>query len=362
VPKSYSEYLELERLLALQGGLAGDESRLAPSELLFIVVHQVDELWFKLALHELERARDVFAAPQVDETSIAPAAAGLRRVVRAFELATAHFALIETMSPRDFLDFRGKLGSASGFQSAQFREVEILLGLEESDRVKLGEHDVMAAFAPTSGISGFAERKVARRRAERPTFRAALEAWLARTPIDGSLAGAPGDAATVDAFLDAYLACHSREVDAAMAAQHAAGAPDPQVVALYAADKAQALEFLRTGEEVRDDPRRRRIRAAILFLESYRELPLLAWPREVLDLVVQLEQAFLIFRQRHARMVERMIGRRVGTGGSDGVHYLDTTALRYRVFSDLWRARRLLVRHGAAPPLRHAAFYDFRSP
>ena len=362
MPKSYSEYLELERLLALQGGLTGAEGDLAPSELLFIVVHQVDELWFKLALHELERARDVFAAPQVDESSIAPAAAGLRRVVRTFELATAHFALIETMSPREFLDFRGRLGSASGFQSAQFREVEILLGLEAADRVRFGEHEVMQAFAPKAGIAGWAERRVAARSAERPTFKAALEAWLARTPIDGSRAGAAGDAEQVDAFLDAYLACHHREVDAAMAAQQPGATPDPQVAALYAADKEQAERFLRRGDDVRSDPRRRRIRAALLFIESYRELPLLAWPREVLDLVIQLEQAFLVFRQRHARMVERMIGRRVGTGGSDGVHYLDTTALRYRIFGDLWSVRRLLVRRGAAPPLRHAAFYDFRSP
>ena len=131
--------------------------------------------------------------------------------------------------------------------------------------------------------------------------------------------------------------------------------------ALYAAEKEAARQFLRDGPEVRADPLRRRVRAAALFLELYRELPLLSWPREVLDLVVQLEQAFLIFRQRHARMVERMIGRRVGTGGSDGVHYLDTTALQYRVFDDLWKVRRLLVPRGAAPPLAHAALYDFRT-
>lgn len=361
MPKSYSEYLDLERLLRLQGGLTGDERELAPAELLFIVVHQVDELWFKLALHELERARDRFAADLVDEQAIAPAAAGLRRVVKTFELAAAHFALIETMSPRDFLDFRAKLGSASGFQSPQFREVEMLLGLDSADRVKLGEHDVMAMFAPKAGIAGWAERKVAARASERTTFKAALERWLARTPIDGSLPGAPDDEARVDAFLDAYLACHRREVDAALALQQPGELPDPQVVALYAADKEQAELFLRRGEDVKDDPRRRRIRAALLFIESYRELPLLAWPRELLDLVIQLEQAFLVFRQRHARMVERMIGRRVGTGGSDGVHYLDTTALKYRIFGDLWRARRLLVRQGGAPPLRNASFYEFRA-
>ncbi len=358
---NYSDYLRLERLLELQGGLDGDERTLAPAELLFIVVHQIDELWFKLALHELERVRDVFARDLVDEQEIAPAASGLRRVVKTFELAAAHFALIETMSPRDFLEFRNKLAPASGFQSPQFREVEMLLGLEAAGRVKLGGQDVMDAFKPKAGIAGWAEQKVATRTHDsRPTLKQALEKWLARTPIDGSTPATPDDTARVDAFLDAYLASHRREIDAALAQAQSSGIADAQVAALFAAEKEAAAKFLKSGDDVRTDPLRRRVRAAALFIESYRELPLLSWPREVLDLVIQLEQAFLIFRQRHARMVERMIGRRVGTGGSDGVHYLDTTALQYRVFDDLWKVRRLLVPRGAAPPLAHAARYDFQ--
>jgi tryptophan 2,3-dioxygenase len=96
-----------------------------------------------------------------------------------------------------------------------------------------------------------------------------------------------------------------------------------------------------------------------VFIESYRELPLLAWPREVLDGLTTFEQSFVIFRQRHARMVERMIGRRTGTGGSAGVEYLDTTALTYRVFRELWAVRTLLVRAGDLPPLEHAEIYGF---
>jgi tryptophan 2,3-dioxygenase len=75
---------------------------------------------------------------------------------------------------------------------------------------------------------------------------------------------------------------------------------------------------------------------------------------------VAVEQAFLIFRQRHARMVEREIGRRTGTGGSAGVEYLDDTALRYRVFRDFWAVRTILVRSGAVPPLHEGEFYEFR--
>src|SRR5207244_10080880 len=107
--------------------------------------------------------------------------------------------------------------------------------------------------------------------------------------------------------------------------------------------------------------RTRRIRCAMVFIETYRELPLLAWPREVLDALVEVEQLFVIFRQRHARMVERIIGRRTGTGGSAGVDYLDTTALKYRIFRDLWAIRTLQIRRAAAPELENAAFYEFRN-
>jgi tryptophan 2,3-dioxygenase len=73
-----------------------------------------------------------------------------------------------------------------------------------------------------------------------------------------------------------------------------------------------------------------------------------------------MEQAILVWRQRHARMVEREIGRRVGTGGSAGVDYRDQTALRYRVFNDIWGVRAILLRRPALPPLENADAYRFR--
>ena len=93
----------------------------------------------------------------------------------------------------------------------------------------------------------------------------------------------------------------------------------------------------------------------MLFIESYRELPLLAWPRKLIDTVVELEQSMLLFRSHHARMVERMIGRRMGTGGSSGVDYLDAT-LKYRIFVDL---RTLLVKRDALPDVKNLEFYGF---
>lgn len=357
---NYSDYLKLPRLLALQGGVDGDDRRITSDELLFVVVHQTDELWFKLILRELEQVRDLFARDLVPETSLAAAARGLRRAIRAFELATAQFALIETMTPRDFLDFRDKLLPASGFQSPQFREIEILLGLDDAQRLPFGsEKSVLDALAPRPGETDWARARVAARMGDRPTFREALERWLGRTPIDGSMPSDAGDAAAIARFVDAFLAAHEREVRAALkeASAQAVDAavvprPSPLIEERYLAEIEAARAFLRVA-----DPVRRRVRVATLFIESYRELPLLAWPREVLDLTVQLEQSILVWRQRHVRMVERMIGRRIGTGGSTGVDYLEATALRYRVFPDMWSVRTFLLRKSAVPPLANERFY-----
>jgi tryptophan 2,3-dioxygenase len=106
--------------------------------------------------------------------------------------------------------------------------------------------------------------------------------------------------------------------------------------------------------------RARRVRAALVFIESYRDLPLLAWPRTLLDTVAELEERLVLFRTRHARMVERVIGRRVGTGGSSGVDYLDGTT-RYRIFPELWAVRTVLLPRESLPALRRPEVYGFVS-
>ena len=103
-----------------------------------------------------------------------------------------------------------------------------------------------------------------------------------------------------------------------------------------------------------------RSRAGLLFIESYRDLPLLSWPRTLIDSFVELEQSLLLFRNSHARMVERMIGRRMGTGGSSGVDYLDAT-LKYRIFVDLWTVRTILVRRDLLPDVANPSYYEFNS-
>lgn len=367
-PTTYWEYIKVEELLGLQTGIEATEGELSNDEVVFIVVHQIDELWFKLILRELVSVRDLFAQEHVREQSLSSAVGGIRRAALLFQQASGHFALMETLTTRDYLAFRDKLSPASGFQSAQMREIEILMGLPDSERIALGHESYLQALRFADGRPSPALHRVAARLQDRPTLREAIEEWLYRTPIDGSTPEQPDDAARVVAFVDAYLAAHRRELVQiqAHAVENALTEQDRERLhQRYERELEAARAWLEAtdveGEDAAARARRSRIRAGLVFIESYRELPLLAWPREVIDSIVALEQAFTIFRQRHARMVERVIGRRTGTGGSAGVDYLDKTALTYRVFRDVWATRTVLLRKAALPALEHAAMYGFAS-
>lgn len=120
MPLTYGSYLKLDELLDLQVAQSEGPEH---DELLFIVIHQVYELWFKLVLHELLEIQRSLTAGE------APTAqAGFKRVLTIFKTLVAQVDILETMTPVSFLSFRDRLDTASGFQSIQFREVEILLG------------------------------------------------------------------------------------------------------------------------------------------------------------------------------------------------------------------------------------------
>lgn len=117
---SYGSYLKVHELLSLQKILSDEHD-----ELLFIVAHQVYELWFRVVLHELEAVRS-----SIDADDLFTACHRLRRVAVIEKLLVEQIGVLETMSPQDFLAFRYKLSPASGFQSVQFREIEFISGLK----------------------------------------------------------------------------------------------------------------------------------------------------------------------------------------------------------------------------------------
>ena len=359
---NYWDYIRVDELLDLQGGVDHDESTLANDEVMFIVVHQVYELWFKLVLRELEAGRDLFRQGPVEEQALSGAVHALRRVCTILERCVDHFQVMETLSTRDYLAFRDKLMPASGFQSGQLRQIEILIGLDDADRLPLGvEGDYMQALRAHDGSRSTAYDRVEATRASGPSLRDVIEEWLYRTPIDGYGPEDEGAGEALDRFVVRYLEAVDTEIDGSLAMALSRSHTEEDQATLrrrYQKESEGQAAFLNPTDED-GGARTRRIRAAILFITTYRELPLLSWPRELLDAIVEFEQLFVVFRQRHARMVERVIGRRTGTGGSAGVDYLDQTALAYRIFKDVWACRTCQIRHEAAPPLERPEFYGF---
>jgi tryptophan 2,3-dioxygenase len=210
--------------------------------------------------------------------------------------------------------------------------MELLLGLGPTERRRLGHSaDPIAEIetaAPGSPGGDAIVRELARTRNE-PSLRDALLTWLRRTPIQGSSPGDTVDDAAVADFLAAYRTGVQRY------------------------DERLLEEFDRFVQPADQ----RRHRAGLLFIESYRDLPLLSWPYVLIETVVEMEELLVLWRTRHARMVERMIGRRSGTGGSPGVAYLDATT-QYRIFHEFWTVRTLLLPREFLPALRQRELYE----
>ena len=335
---TYGEYLNLDRILDAQNppGLAGAPRELAHhDEMLFVVIHQVYELWFKQAMHEAVHARNLLAADEVPESDVPRVVAAMKRIHEIFRIAVAQFSVLETMTPADFLAFREHLGSASGFQSAQFREFEILAGLDESRRI---EYDG-ATFE--NHFNDEARARFAQRRAE-PSLKEAMHGWLARTPVEAG-------------FAERYLTAFEGYVDR-QRTLHGGNTQlgDKERTAI----SARLDSYLRSCRDFLEGEGSE-LRLAALFISAYPNAPLLHAPSQVLESACEFDQWFRIWRFRHSRMVERMIGVRVGTGGSSGVGYLDSTAKSYRIFQDLMQARSFLVPADLLPPLQNPASYDF---
>ena len=255
---SYGDYLQLDRLLSAQQPLSGQHD-----ELLFITIHQVQELWLKLLGHELS-----LAMAEIRADALRPAFKALARVGRIQAQLVDAWDVLSTMTPHDYLAFRDSLGSSSGFQSWQYRMVEFRLGAKDAFMLQPHRHrpDIIgpleAAFEAPS-LYDEALRLLARR-------------------------GLPVPPAVL-----------ARDVTR----PHAA---DPGVEAVWA-----------TVYE-----------AAGAHFDLY----------ELAEELVDLEDAFLTWRFRHMKTVERIIGQRMGTGGSAGVPYLKR-ALDRSFFPELWSVR-----------------------
>jgi tryptophan 2,3-dioxygenase len=246
----YSTYLRINDLLDLQIPLTDD----APDELLFIVVHQSYELWFKVIIDELTRA--IAFLQRIEPWR---ALSHLHRTVAIEDLLLEHLRVLESMSPEGFLEFRDPLNPASGFQSFQFRAIEFLSG---------GGKKAMLTFE---------------------LFDESQRRWL--TEISQS----PSLWTQFESSLRALL---------------------------EASESADVVDLLRS-----------------MYLDhATAELSAL---HAVAELMMDHDERLAMWRHQHMMMAGRQIGRRPGTGGSEGMAYLDTT-INQRLYPQLWAVRSVL--------------------
>ena len=340
----YGEYLRLAELLACQSPRSAEQGRPAHDELLFVIVHQVYELWFKQVLHELDSVMRPFRRDSVDERSIGVAVSRLQRVTEIQKILADQLRVLETMTPLDFLEFRDLLVPASGFQSWQFRLIENKLGLRGDRRAGLERAPVGARLAP-------APREALRASEAEPSLFELVEKWLERTPF----LEVPGYQ-----FWESY----EKAVRAMLARDRRTIETNPTLA--EAEKQAQLDELGRTEagfgavldekahERLVAEGRRRlshRATRAALFIHLYRDQPILHLPFRFLTLLVDVDELLAAWRYRHALMVHRMIGTRIGTGGSSGHGYLLATVERNKVFTDLFDLSTFLISRSALPPL-----------
>jgi len=253
---TYTNYLKIDELLELQQ-LKSDPKE--HDEVLFIIIHQTYELWFKQVLHEFDKLRN-----NLEDGNTWGALKTMRRVLTIFKTMVSQIDILETMTPLEFNSFRKFLGQSSGFQSLQFREMEILCGLR------------------------FPLMKEAHK--DQPKHLEVLEKRMQESTLWESFC--------------AYLRTRGYEVNPKR-------------------ENEQGLVHT-PSEEIQD-----------ILVEAMQNDPEAA---VIAELFVDYDEGLQEWRYRHVKMVERTIGTKKGTGGSDGAKYLHKT-LNHAIFPDLWAIR-----------------------
>src|SRR5690606_33057370 len=347
----YHDYLRLDQLLSAQELESARTGKPVHDEMLFVIVHQAYELWFKQILWELDDIMEAFSGEILDERHTGRVVSRLQRIVAIQRLLIEQIQVLETMTPLDFLDFRNHLVPASGFQSVQFRLIENRLGVRPEDRL-------LFEGAPYTHRLSPEHRQRVEAAEHEPSLDAAVEAWLARTP-----------------FLDDYSFWdeYARATKAMLAADQEVIATNPNLGEDERADQLRTFQKTLDQFEAAFDPRRHeemvqsgsrrfshRAFQGALFISLYRDEPALQSPFRLLETLLDVDEGFTTWRYRHAQMVQRMIGAKIGTGGSAGAKYLLKLAERNRAFPDLLLLPTFLVPRQARPELPPALVDQMR--
>lgn len=357
----YHDYLQLDKILDAQHPESAKHQASAHDEMLFIIIHQAYELWFKQLHHEVDSVWDIMHKPAVNDNSpeLQTVVHRLHRMGVILRVLVQQIDVLETMTPMDFLDFRDMLRPASGFQSWQFKLLEAKLGLKFDYRHGQEYYTAQLRTAHVDLIKKAETDK---------SFLQLVNDWLERMP----LAPPPPKGGLADTQPSLAGEAAKQKASPESGPQSEAVAKSPlgewgghdfwtayQRVyqnSLAEAEKDNLQYFNRIFFEQRESHYTFSAKAnrAALFIMLYRGYPLLQTPFQLLNELLDIDEQLSTWRHRHMNMVHRMIGTRIGTGGSSGKDYLRGAADKHYIFKEIAQLTSFLIERRKLPQLPKA--------
>lgn len=340
----YGDYLELDKILNAQHLESKARGIKAHDEMLFIIMHQTSELWFKQIMHELQSILDIFEQEFISDNDplLQTAVHRTNRIVEIWRLLVKQVDVLETMTSRDFLDFRDLLAPASGFQSVQFRLLETKLGLKMTARHAQRHYESQLRTEDIQHV---------RKTEEKVSFIDYLNEWLERAPFldeqywEGFevIEGSPTD-------MHPFLANYRTVYEGTLLQEERKTIALSDFDRIFVEEDSGVTKFSHKAMQ------------AILFITIYRDYPLLQGPFLLLRKWLEIDELMANWRYRHMSMVRRMIGMRVGTGGSSGANYLKGAMNKHHIFGDIALVTTYLMPHRKVPKLPEQLVQKFIYP
>lgn len=343
-PVYYGDYLQLPKILNAQAPESAKYGKPAHDETLFIIIHQAYELWFKQILHELDSVRDIMQQPFVPSTDLSVIISRIERVTTIQQILIDQIQVMETMTTLDFMEFRDYLVPASGFQSLQFRLIEATLGIKPEHRMEVEKQFFNSRLKPD-------DKKVLEATESKISIFELIQAWLERMPFsqfeDFDFWGEYSLA--VDKMLkqDREIIRNNPVLDERTRTMELKNLDMTQ-------DTFNTLLDSRLFTAWKNEGKVRLSQKAMLsavFIYLYRDYPALQMPFRILNALVEVDEKFTTWRYRHAIMVQRILGTKIGTGGSSGHEYLKSTTERNRAFLDFFNLATFLIPKSMTPAL-----------
>jgi tryptophan 2,3-dioxygenase len=334
-PQYYADYLELDQILNAQHPVSFNKPYTpAHDEMLFIIIHQAYELWFKQIMHEVESVISIMQQPAINDSSpqLQTAVHRLNRVNTIMRVLVHQMDIMETMTPMDFLDFRDLLRPASGFQSWQFKVLEARLGLRFEERHGQAYYTSMLKPAYTS---------IVKEAEQLPSLLGLMNGWLGRMPFfNDELLWKDFNISFSETIgeLHSFWQEYRHRLVQSLA--------DAESTNLKYFDQVIGFDRIENNRQLSAAASR-----AALFIMLYQGYPMLQQPFQLINAVLELDEQLSTWRYRHMNMVHRMIGHRIGTGGSTGKDYLKGAADKHYIFKEIAQLTSFLIERRHLPVL-----------